>query len=265
MRLKTLLIMASVACGVSGASRAQDLVAIAPQNTTVEYEDAGVRVVRLRIPPHGSLPRHDRPARVVVSLTANNAQLTRPDGTTSITRTEAGSVAWSEPAVRSVANLSDAPLENIVIELRTAHEPARRLGGPPSPPPGNYLSDRFHHWVFENQYVRVFDVRIPPGATTEFHRHATRSVVVFVSGGRVSTERQGEAWGSAENIKAGGVTFSDDSGQPFTHRVRNEGASEYRVLLVHFLQHVNRGPQHRAVRRQAEGLAAPLHHGAPSR
>lgn len=51
-------------CSVAGlsATAAQDLVAVASQAATVEYEDARIRVVRLRIPPGGSLPMHDRPA-----------------------------------------------------------------------------------------------------------------------------------------------------------------------------------------------------------
>jgi len=72
------------------SAAAQDLVAVAPELAKVEYEDARVRVVRLRIPEHASLPTHDRPRRIVASLTANDVQLTRADGTVSETHTGEG-------------------------------------------------------------------------------------------------------------------------------------------------------------------------------
>jgi quercetin dioxygenase-like cupin family protein len=213
----------------------QDLVAVAPAQAKVEYEDARVRVVRLRVPPGGSIPRHDRPARVVVSLTPNDVRTSLADGTTRLVRTSAGDVAWSEPARRSVTNLAAVPLENVIVELKAALEPARPRSGPPAPPPTTYLDDPRHRWAFENQYVRVYDVRIPPGETTTFHRHAYDSVAVFVSGGRVATQVEGAPWGRPESIEAGGAAFAADANTPLTHRVRNEGTSDYRVILVQLL------------------------------
>ncbi len=69
-------LFANVLIGVialTGASHAwrQDLVTVAPDAAKIEYEDARVRVVRLRIAPNASLPMHDRPARVVIPLTRN--------------------------------------------------------------------------------------------------------------------------------------------------------------------------------------------------
>jgi quercetin dioxygenase-like cupin family protein len=213
----------------------QDLVAIAPQAAKVEYEDAHVRVVRLQIAPKASLPMHDRPARVVISLTPNNVRATRPDGTTSMVRSAAGEAAWSEPGRRSITNLT-TPLENIVVELKSAAGPAKPLVQPPTPRPAGYLDERFHHWLFENQYVRVYDVRIQPGETTGFHVHAFDSVFVRISGGLTAAQVQGQAWGKAERAEPGSVEFSADAKQPCTHRVRNEGTAEYHVIAVQLLQ-----------------------------
>jgi hypothetical protein len=92
-------------------------------------------------------------ATVVVSLSANHVLLTR---------TEAGSVAWSEPAVRSVSNLG-AAVEKIVVELKQAGDPAIDVAKPPATPPAKVLNDPWHRWAMENQYVCVYDVRIRPG------------------------------------------------------------------------------------------------------
>lgn len=216
------------------ASAAQDLVVVAPGLAKVEYEDARVRIVRLRIPGQASLPMHDRPRRVVVSLTANDVQLTRADGRVSETRTGAGTFAWSEPAVRSVRNLG-GPLENIVVELEQADEPAVPLAHPPSPTPAGYLTDPWHRWALENQYVRVYDVRVPPGETTDFHLHARDQVAIYVSGGWVSVQIEGQPWGQPKLMERGSLAYTGHAAKPMTHRLRNDGPDEYHVVLVQFL------------------------------
>jgi quercetin dioxygenase-like cupin family protein len=178
---------------------------------------------------------HDRPRRVVVSLTANHVRLTRPDGTATVTRSEAGTVAWSEPAVRSVSNLGGA-VENVVVELQHAAEAAKPVAGPPAVPTARYLGEPRHRWVFENQYVRVYDVRIPPGETTAFHRHAYDQVAVYVSGGRVSAQEEGQPWGPPRTVEPRSVSFSAHASEPITHRVRNDGTNEYHTILVQFLE-----------------------------
>ncbi len=104
------------------------------------------------------------------------------------------------------------------------------------PAPPEHLAEPHHHWLFENQYLRVYDVRIPPGETTEFHRHAYDAVAVFMSGGLVAIQVQGEPWGTTEKIVPGGVAFSADSKKPFAHRVRNHGTTEYHVTVVQLLR-----------------------------
>lgn len=213
----------------------QDLVAIAPKAAKVEYEDARVRVVRLRIAPHEVLPMHDRPSRVVIPLTLNDVTSTAPDGRAHEVRAEAGKPAWSEPAKRSITN-HDAPLENIVVELRDPVPSAKPLAQPPNPRPAGYLEDKFHHWLFENQYLRVYEVRIPPGQTSDLHRHALDSAGVFLSGGRTAAQLEGQEWGKDQTYEPGAIAFDDFSKHPITHRVRNDGKSEFRLILVQFLQ-----------------------------
>jgi len=209
----------------------QDLVAVAPKAAKVLYEDSRIRVVRLRIAPNESLPTHERPLRVIIPLTTSVVNSTRPDGRTGPARSNAGQAGWGEPAVRSLVNLAD-PVDNIIVELKQAGVPAKPLAHPPTPAPGDYLEDRFHHWAFENQYVRVYDVRIPPGETTDFHVYALDSVTVGITGGLVASQTQGQAWTKAERVEPGSVEVSADASHPKTYRVRNESAEEYHFVLV---------------------------------
>lgn len=220
---------------VTHTGAAQDLVDVAPQAAKVEYEDARIRVVRLRLEPNASLPMHDRPARVVVPLTENHVTSTQSDGEESKVDTPAGRPAWSGRARRAITN-STAALENIIVELKNAADPAQPLAQPPSPRPPGYLEDPFHRWSFENQYVRVYEVTIPAGGTTDFHSHAYDSVFVRISGGTTSSQRKDEKWEKPSAFERGFVDYSADSQKPFTHRVRNHDTADYRVVVVQLLR-----------------------------
>lgn len=51
-----------------------------------------------------------------------------------------------------------------------------------------------HHNVFQNEYIRVLDVRIRPGDTSQFHKHETPSVFIVLhpvkTGSEVRIEEQ---------------------------------------------------------------------------
>lgn len=219
----------------AAAGWGQDLVVVAPGAAKVEFENARVRVVRLKMPPHTSSPMHDRPARVVIPLTANDVRIIRANGNIGTTRTPALIPAWSEPAKRSVTNLA-SPLENVIVELKTASAPGKPAGHPPSPAPIDYLADRLHTWLFENQYVRVYDVRIPPGQMSDFHRRAFDAVTVRITGGTIAWQVQGGAWSAPEKIEQGSATFDAEAGKTDVRRLRNEGTSEYHAILVQLLR-----------------------------
>src|ERR671933_1885186 len=83
-----------------------------------------------------------------------------------------------------------------------------------------------HHLKFENQFVRVFDVLVPPGDATLFHVHANDYVFVTVGGARLKAEVMGDR-PSDLNLTAGEVRFSK---APLTHRVTNVGPTPFRNI-----------------------------------
>lgn len=214
---------------------AQDLVKLVPKAAKVEYEDARVRVVRLKIAPHEKFPMHDRPARVVIGLTVDHVLLTTPDGKQHTVNVPAGDIEWSNPGRRSVTNL-DTPVENVIVEMKDYAEPAKKVTAPPLKDDPRAIIDPYHHWLFENQYVRVYDVRIPPGATTEFHTHAYDSVFVQLTSGFNAEQVQGKGWSEPEKSEAGKTFYSPDASKPRTHRVRNDSDHEFRVVIVQLMK-----------------------------
>jgi quercetin dioxygenase-like cupin family protein len=231
IRTATALLIAIIAASPAAS---QDLVAVAPLNAKVEYEDSRIRVVRLRIAPGESLPMHDRPARIVIALTSSEVRQTGPDGNTRTMQVTAGKIAWSGPGRRAVTNMA-SPLANVIVEMKTAAAAAKASLQPPKQP-STVLDEPHQDWLFENQYVRVYDVRIQPGEMTAFHRLAYDSVFVRISGGLIASQVQGQSWSKTEKSEAGTVEFRPDSQRPYTHRVRNDGPAEYHVVIVQLLQ-----------------------------
>jgi hypothetical protein len=74
-----------------------------------------------------------------------------------------------------------------------------------------------HQLVFENQFVRVLEVNVPPGKLEPWHKHARRVVVDLNEWTSRSTERGGQP--KEATRKAGSVRWVDAT----THQVENIG------------------------------------------
>ena len=87
-----------------------------------------------------------------------------------------------------------------------------------------------HHNVFENNFVRILDVRIKPGDTTLYHTHATPSVFLYFTETKVGSNIINQPVSSAINI-AGNINY-DSLKTPRIHRVWNEDTSWFHVMDV---------------------------------
>jgi quercetin dioxygenase-like cupin family protein len=219
----------------------QDAVMVNPKMVTVEFENDRVRILRVHFAPYERLDMHSHPALIVVAVTPNSRRAFQPDGSHQDLTGKAGDVAWREPLSHAVENLGKEPIENIEIEFKKATSPgvlvprtdSSRI---PSAQPDVVPVDREgHHAVlFENQYARVLDVRIPPGETTQFHTHTHDNISIRISGGQIQTQFQSKEW-QPSAVKPGAVVFSEGSKNPYTHRIENLGASVYQVVDVELL------------------------------
>jgi len=88
-----------------------------------------------------------------------------------------------------------------------------------------------HHLKFENQYVRVFDVIVPPGDATSFHVHSNDYVFVTIGDALLINEVTGSE--AADLIlKDREVRFTKG---PFTHRVTNVAITPFHNITVEIL------------------------------
>jgi hypothetical protein len=73
----------------------------------------------VRIGPRRGAPMHEYVLNhVVVCLTDQNVRETPPAGKAAVAQRQAGDFAWSGPSKQKLENLSDKPLEEIVVELK---------------------------------------------------------------------------------------------------------------------------------------------------
>lgn len=89
-----------------------------------------------------------------------------------------------------------------------------------------------HHLKFENEYVRVFDVTVPPGDTTLFHLHANDYAFVSIGDATLKAEVMGQQ-PTDLIMKDGETRFTKG---PITHRVRNVASTPFRNITIEILR-----------------------------
>ncbi len=153
---------------------AQDPVKLSP-DYKVEIDNAWVRVLRVKHPPHAKIALHEHPATVAVFLTDIHEKITAADGTVRNLDRKAGEVGFNEANKHAEENVSGQPLEAVIIELKS--------GAPKSPPItlDPVKLDGEHHLVaFENDRVRAIRTILPPHVKSPMHEHP-HYVVVYLT------------------------------------------------------------------------------------
>jgi hypothetical protein len=80
--------------------------------------------------------------------------------------------------------------------------------------------------VIDNAFVRVFDIRVPPGVMEARHSHP-HGVTVALTDYDNETRVDGGRW-VRSHTKAGEVKWAE----PVTHEARNVGATEQHVIRI---------------------------------
>ncbi|HTR31796.1 MAG TPA: hypothetical protein VMH27_21130 [Puia sp.] len=91
-----------------------------------------------------------------------------------------------------------------------------------------------HHKVLENEWVRVLDVRIPPGDTTMMHKHSTPSVFVVLTQTKTGSEVLVEP-GRTSTSTDPNIWFEGFYTKPRVHRVWNEDTTGFHVMDIELL------------------------------
>ena len=90
--------------------------------------------------------------------------------------------------------------------------------------------EKRHHKVFENAYLRVLDVHLPPHDTTLMHKHSTPSVFLILSKTKTGSETLVEP--AKPSFADGNIWFEGFYDKPRIHRVWNEDTVEFHVMDI---------------------------------
>src|ERR1700686_3792877 len=98
--------------------------------------------------------------------------------------------------------------------------------------PVEITSEPSHHLVYQNEYVRVFDVTVAPRATTLVHRHNHDYLFVTLGDSDVVSARVGEKPASL-HLKDGEVRFTPGN---FAHAAINESDDPFHNITIELLK-----------------------------
>ena len=102
----------------STTTMAEDGVVADPEHYTVEFENDKVRIIRIKYGPGEKSVMHTHGPNVSVFLTTNAVRFTAADGTSVDVTAEAGGTQWADAEEHLPENLSDDPLEVVLVELK---------------------------------------------------------------------------------------------------------------------------------------------------
>lgn len=114
----TVLFATLVLVFAAKTAMAQDPVKVDPKHYKVELENDQVRVLRITYGPHEKSVMHNHPAGQVIYLTDAHVKFTLPGGKTQESHAKAGETSWAAAGKHLPENLSDKPLEGILVELK---------------------------------------------------------------------------------------------------------------------------------------------------
>ena len=198
---------------------------LAAQEPVPEIENSWVRVLRVKRAAHAKAPMHQHPASVVVYLTDYHQRITAADGKVQDVTHKAGDVSYTEPVKHSEENLSDQPLEAVVIELKPR---------PPDFKPKPITLDPVkldpeHHLVpLENERVRVLRTILEPHLKSPLHEHPHYVVVYLTVLHTTMTLGDGR---TVDNPRRPGEIAWRDQLQHVTENIGNRTAMEIQVEL----------------------------------
>ncbi len=102
-----------------------DAVKVDPTHHKVVFENDQIRVVHWVISPGDKTGKHSHPANLNVFLTDYDARVTTGDGKGTEMHSKAGSTMWRAAGIHVVENISQHPMEGIIVEPKQAASPQR--------------------------------------------------------------------------------------------------------------------------------------------
>ena len=92
-----------------------------------------------------------------------------------------------------------------------------------------------HTLRLENAKYRVYEVTIPLGQATLFHRHSADNFAIFLSSSNISIDRPDGTQASASVLPAGVSFLAGSAEASYVHRIKTTGGDAFRNLTIELL------------------------------
>lgn len=112
---------AGLAAIAAGAASAQDPVKVDPKHYKIVFENSQVRVLRIHYGPHETSVMHTHPDGVVTYLSDGHTRFLLPGGKSIVANGKAGTSTWAPGGPHKPTNLSDKPMDAVLVELKGPH------------------------------------------------------------------------------------------------------------------------------------------------
>lgn len=124
--------------------------------------------------------------------------------------------AWLASVALALASNQASAQKDLVVQLKD--DPYRRV-------------------VFENQLVRVWEVRVPVGESTPFHEHRNDQISVRINSTVLENTPKGGLFSFSRDfsLEAGSVSFAEFTGSPYVHKITPKGPNAHHVIEAELL------------------------------
>jgi quercetin dioxygenase-like cupin family protein len=191
----------------------------------VEIDNPWVRVQRVKQAAHEKSPMRQQPPSVVVYLTDCHQRVTNANGKIQDVVKKAGDVAYFSGVKQAEENVSDQPLEAVVIELKPD---APKTKSPPITLDPVKLDPEHHIVLLENERVRVIRTILKPHLKAPMHEHPHYVVVYLTELHTTMTMADGR---DVDNVRKPGEIAWRDRLSHATENVGDRTAMEIQVEL----------------------------------
>lgn len=224
--LSALMVMA-VGCGrqKEEAVLIEDIVAAAPDMAKVIFENEYVKAVEFMVKPGGKLPLHKGGERVIYSLSDYSIRWTEGGQTTDKTWMK-GDAHWHGIMDHALENTGASDAHFLVITRKAMALPVAE--GYDITQDAGQLDGGHSGVVFENEAVRVIEVKIPAGEQQPMHHGVNRLVYSLTAYNIKYTSDQME---TKETMMEAGAAHWHGSDQ---HAVENIGETPVHYVIFEF-------------------------------
>jgi len=185
-----------------------------------------VRVLEIRVPPGVFEPMHSHARGITIALSDYSNESKTREGKVSHGQTKFGEVRWVEPVTHEARNTGSTEQRVIRIELKQ-DRPSSAASEPPDPLDSLIACKDTQKLIFENQYVRAIDDRIPAGVAEPKHRHKHGITITLADWESESVSYPG-AQISHRHANLGEVRWTE----PLVHEVHNVGKTESHTVRI---------------------------------